>query len=546
MMLRSRWIGWLGLAATIGALAVLAARSAAPDAVPASPNVLVIVWDTVRADRMSLYGHDVPTTPRLDARARRGVVFERATAPAMWTLPTHASMFTGQFATTHGAVASYRWLDHHHVTLAEHLRDAGYDTFAFTSNLVASPTTNLLQGFDTIHSTYPRRGVEQPARYVRESREATRSKLIDTDGSTEISPRFVGDDREKWARATYKDAAPVIHRGLVDWLDERPEPDRPWFAYLNFMEAHSPRIPSAAARARTMDEATREHALVVDQSLAAANAFIVGRRDYSEQDLAAIRGVYDATLVDLDEATGDLLDDLERRGELDHTIVVLLADHGEHLGEHQRLEHRWSLRQPLLDVPLVVWDPRRRPGRVRHRVSTAGLFATVLEAVGLPVPPHTRARSWFAEPEPRVFAQLLDPFVSQLEKVREIHPTVDYAPFAQTFCAAFDGDYKLLVNGSGDRWLHDLATDPGERRDLSEGRAARVAVLERALQRWEAELPSYDPARRTPRDGRGANRQDAAEQRMLAALGYLVDDAPLEPRRRCFVRTIPGSRPASP
>ncbi|MEO0602453.1 MAG: sulfatase [Myxococcota bacterium] len=513
------------------------------------PNVLVILWDTVRADRMSLYGHTVPTTPRLDARAKTAVVFENATAPAMWTLPTHAAMFTGQFTPTHGAVASYRWLDHHHRTLAERLGAGGYDTFAFTSNLVASPMTNVLQGFETVHTTYPRRGRDGPGRYVRQARRATRDKLLEDDASTEISPAFAGDDREKWPRAMHKDAAPVVHRGLAEWLDERADPTRPWFAYLNLMEAHSPRVPSAEARSRTMDPATRALALTVDQSLLAANAYIVGRRSYSEAELAAIRGVYDASLVDLDEATGALLDDLEARGELANTLVVLLADHGEHLGEHRRLEHRWSLRQPLLHVPLVVWAPDRPADRVTGRVTTAGLFATVLEAAGLPVPPTTQAPSWFATPrDPRVFAQLLDPFVSQLEKVREVYPDVDYAPFGQTYCAAFDGDFKLLVGSSGQRWLHDLSEDPDEWLDLSTEHPARVGVLSRALATWEDRLPPYDPSRRTPRDLRGANRQDAAEQQMLAALGYVVgEDEAAPPRLRCpTVRTTPGSRPANP
>jgi len=533
MMLRTTGIIGLGILAAIAIVTVVTNPSENPGPM-ARPNVLVIVWDTVRADRMSLYGHSVPTTPRLDERARTAVVFERATAPAMWTLPTHASMFTGQFATTHGAVASYRWLDHHHETLAERLSAAGYDTFAFTSNLVASPLTNVLQGFATVHTTYPRKG--EPGRYTKASRRATRDKLLPDDASTEISPAFEGDDRERWARSVHKDAAPVIHRGLADWLDERVQIDRPWFAYLNLMEAHSPRVPSAEAREHTMDAATRAPALTVDQSLLAANAWIVGARKYSDADLDAIAGVYDATLHDLDRATDALLDDLDRRGELDDTLVVLLSDHGEHLGEHRRLEHRWSLRQPLVHVPLVVWSPDRAGERVARRVSTAGLFATVLEAAGLPVPHTAQAPSWFAKPQDaRVYAQLLDPFVSQLEKVHEVYPHGDYAPLAETFCAAFDGDYKLLVGSTGHRSLHDLSRDPGELVDLAATLPARAAGREGALARWQDRLPDHDATLRTARDLRGASRQDATEQRMLAALGYTAEDGAAPLTLRCEI-----------
>ncbi|MEN0064266.1 MAG: sulfatase [Myxococcota bacterium] len=538
MMLRSRLAVGLTLAAVIGAVGV-SLWALRRDPHPDRLNVLVIVWDTVRADRLSLYGHDVPTTPKLDVRAETALVFEQATAPAMWTLPTHASMFTGQFATTHGAVASYRWLDHHHTTLAEHLGEAGYDTFAFTSNLVASPLTNLLQGFETVHTTYPRQGVKR-GRYVRASREATEAKLLANDESTEISPSFMGDDRERWGRAVHKDAAPVIAQGLLEWLSERPNPRQPWFAYLNLMEAHSPRVPSAKARAQVMPPRVRARALQVDQSLFAANEYIIGQRRYTKAEWAAIRGVYDATLVDLDDATEALFKALDRAGDLDHTLVILLADHGEHLGEHQRLEHRWSLHQPLLHVPLVVWDPGQPGRRISERVSTAGLFATVLDRVGLPVPEATQAPSWFIEPDDeRIYAQLLDPFVSQLAAMREAYPYVDFAPYAETYCAAFEGDLKLLYGSSGRRELFHLGRDPNERRDLGKVAVRKREALVEALHAWEDGLTPYDPGLRTEADGRGANRQDAAEQRMLAALGYVVSEPTPMERLRCTIRTSP-------
>ena len=124
------------------------------DPVPDGPNVLIILWDTVRADRMSLYGHDRPTTPKLDAFAADAAVFEHAISPGMWTLPTHASFFTGLPPQTHGANAAHRWLDDHNETLAERFDEAGWDTFAFSSNLVAGTLMNVTQGFDKQFFTY--------------------------------------------------------------------------------------------------------------------------------------------------------------------------------------------------------------------------------------------------------------------------------------------------------------------------------------------------------------------------------------------------------
>ncbi|HHO53960.1 MAG TPA: DUF229 domain-containing protein [Deltaproteobacteria bacterium] len=518
----------------------------APAPEGARPNVLIVLWDTVRADRMSLYGHPVQTTPRLEAFARDATVFDHATAPAMWTLPTHAAIFTGRYPSTHGARGGYRWLDEHHETLAELLAGVGYDTFWFTSNIVASPMTNLTQGFETIHSTYPRAGAKR-GRYVAAARRATQAKLIPRDASTEISPAFTGNAIEKWGKSVQKDAAPVITNGLLEWLDERTEPEAPFFAYLNFMEAHTPRIPSMAARQRVMTPEQLELGLSTDLSLFAENEFMIGERSYTPEQLEAIRGVYDAALVDLDDATGDLLDALATRGILDQTLVIVVADHGEHLGEHQRLEHRWSVHQPLLHVPLVIRYPGVfGPSRVQQRVSTADVFSTVLDIAGIEAPEGTQTTSLRGRRayDPYVFSQLLDPWASTLKHVEEVYPDHDYTPLVRTYCAAFEGMDKLIYASNGAHELYDLATDPLESRDLAQDRPERVRSLSQALYTWEQALPLYDPTQRGEADLKRATRQDDAEAAMLVALGYAAEDGEDLSRARCGPDTAPsGEQP---
>ena len=504
----------------------LSNRPAPPAA--ARPNVLIVLWDTVRADRMSLYGHDRPTTPRLDAFAAEATVYENATAPGMWTLPTHATMFTGRYPTTHGARAGYRWLDDHHDTLAELLGASGYDSFLFSSNLVAGPMTNLHQGFDTVHTTYPRTK-RRPGRYAQLAAQATRDKIVERDASNEIAPAFAGRRDDHWPKAAYKDAAPVIVQGLLDWLAARTAPEKPWFAYLNLMEAHTPRVPSMEARRKLLGEAEIELGLATDVSLFAENEFMIGQRTYTEVELEAIRGVYDATLIDLDTATATLFDALRSLGTLDDTVVIVVSDHGEHLGEHRRLEHRWSIRQPLLHVPLLIRYPDRFSARrVADRVSTADLFSTILELAGVPEPEGTQTRSLLAEPPEHVFTQLLDPFASQLQNVREAYSDVDidYEPLLRTYCAAFEGDHKYVHASNGEHALYDVGTDPAEQEDRLEQQPEQAQRLADALYRWEHTLPPYDPSLRAPVDVRSkAQRQERVEERQLAAmLGYVVDD----------------------
>lgn len=524
----------------------------APDAsAPAEgrPNVLIVVWDTVRADRMSLYGHTRPTTPKLEAFAREAVVYERATAPGMWTLPSHASMFTGLRATTHGASASWRWLDHRFETLAETLGAAGYQSIALSSNLIASPMTNLTQGFDIVRTTFPQQNPRAvPKAFTEGAKRATQAKLIARDRSTEISPGFGGSQADKWGKSVYKDAAPVLHQELMRFLDQRKETG-PWFAYVNMMEAHSPRVPSLSARERLLTPEELELGLATDASLFALNEYIVGKREYTTEELAAIAGVYDASILDLDDATGALFDDLRARGVLDDTLVVLVADHGEALGEHQRFEHRWSVFEQLLHVPLVVRYPERFPAaRVTDRVSTADVYATVLDVAGVTPPAeletsHTLAgRTAYA---PFVVTQMLDPFASQLASMQKAYPELDTSPWERTYCAIYEGAHKLIHPSDGEPMLFDVGADPAESHDLHAAEVATVDRLTKALGDWEASLVTYDPTQRTKRDGargqKGGKAQEAemtpAECEQLKMLGYLSGDCddvqPDRSRDRC-------------
>jgi arylsulfatase A-like enzyme len=187
------------------------------------PNVLILLGDTVRADHLSLYGYDRPTTPRIEKRAGRGRVYERAIAPGVWTLPVHASLFTGLAVSAHGVDHPEDALADTQVTIAEVFADAGYDTFAFSANPFLTEENGVLQGFDEIHYAWDERWQRRIGRTIR-------SRLVPGDVNAErITKEF--NDTAAWA---YQVAGPTAHRVLVRWL-ERREPGRPFFAYINYM-----------------------------------------------------------------------------------------------------------------------------------------------------------------------------------------------------------------------------------------------------------------------------------------------------------------------
>ncbi|HHO49851.1 MAG TPA: DUF1501 domain-containing protein [Deltaproteobacteria bacterium] len=513
-------LGVLGVLTAAGAVTAVGIGLARRGGAARQLNVLIIVWDTVRADRLSLYGHDRPTTPRLDARAEQGVVFEAASSPGIWTLPSHASLFTGLAPESTGASERWLWLDGHHLTLAEHFAEHGYATFSMAANALLCGETNLVQGFRVPMNTY--RGKVAPL-----AKAATQAKLVPGDVSQELAPGWRppehGATNAEWGRAIYKDAAPLIGRTFLAWLDRRSDPEAPFFAYLNFMEAHTPRIPSMASRRAVLgDEALIQRGLQTDAAHIRLHFYSFGKQEYSPEQIEAIRGVYDASLRDLDEATGQLLDALERRGRLEDTVVVLTSDHGENLGDHGLFNHRFALWRSLARVPLVLWHPELSPRRIETPVTTRDLFPTLSRLAGLPPPPLPDAGDLLLRPSPAI-TYLAKPLRREIETVASVYPEVRIEPWMRSGHALDDGDRRLIAWDDGQLQLFDPRADPGELQPLDE--PGRAAALHDRLEAYREQVPPYDPTQRGPGDDPVHVRASQEELRaQLEALGYTTDD----------------------
>jgi len=491
-------------------LALTLAGCACPDEPP--PSIVVLMWDTVRADRLSVYEPTLDTTPFLAAMADDSVVYERAMSPGMWTVPSHGSLFTGLSPATHGARVGWIWLDGHHLTLAEHFRDHGYATFAWSANPYLSGATNLLQGFEDLHFTW-----QPPDRAAAAT--VTHRKLLDDDRSVAIAPGWEGGDSD-WPDSftLVKDAGPVAADALLDWVDDAGQ--RPFLAYVNLLEAHHPRIPSAASRAATAPPHVVERALATDQSLFRLMAAMEGRARLSDDEHEALRATYDAALRDLDDVTERIVTGLEERGRLDSTIVVVVSDHGEHLGERGRYDHRWSVDQELLHVPLIVRWPALPPRREARVTSTAGLFGSLVAWTGV-APPASAPPTLEAAPP---FSELVQP-TPRLPAIREAFPDLPPGRWAARYRVWFEHEQKLVVrhDGATRRFRLDAAGATQPAPDPQRARAMRER-----LRAFVRERGRYDPSRRGPADRPGRPlHADPALAEQLRQLGYT--DAPEEP-----------------
>jgi arylsulfatase A-like enzyme len=432
---------------------------------PGAPNVLLIILDTVREMNLSLYGYPRPTTPSIDAWAKSGVVFDHAFSTAPWTLPSHASMFTGREAFT----LETNWetpLERGPATLAEVLARHGYGTAAFVANVrYTGRETGLARGFARYQDYRVDIGEAIKSARPTEAFHSTFNIKLHLPG---IRPRT-------WA--------PEISGRFLRWLDRRST-DRPFFVFLNYLDAHAPYTPPAPFRARFETDPGAKLPNIEDSR---PNKVKHPPVRFTEADAKPSMDLYDGAIAGLDAEIGRLLGELEKRGLLENTIVVLASDHGEGFAEHGLLGHANSLYRESLQVPLVISWPGHVPAgrRVSQPVSLRDLAATIVDLAGAgttELPGASLARTWnsasTATPEP---------LVSNIRKL--INQPAWWPASHGDMMSLFLGRYHYIVNRSDRREeLFDTVSDPKEQHDLAAGDtgAVELPALRRALERIEA------------------------------------------------------------
>ncbi len=498
------------IASTLGLLA-LAALAAGCDARPKAasakrPNFVVIVWDTVRRDRMSLYGHANRTTPFVDEWAKSARVFDNCISAGSTTVPGHAAMFTGQYSYQHGADNEKPHLSEDAMTIAELLRDAGYGTYLFAANPHIGEETRFSQGFLKVEHPWSPAFRDDAIRILRD-------KLVPEDISTELAMRVRRPEGLKeW---NIKTAGELAQRGVMNWLNSRPKGE-PYFVLINYMEAHRPLIPTRAHRERFMTPEQIQRSYKVDRTWIPTWSYTFGFHEYTPDELELTALTYDAALAELDDFFGELMDVLAQAGRLENTVVVLTADHGEHLGDHHMLDHQYSVYNELLYIPMVVHAPGRiQPGRDARPVSNMDLFPTLIELAGLTKPAGlvSRAVSLLhpVESRPRM-AEYPTAMTDALRKVKQAHPRFEPRAWDRSLRAYYDGNYKLIWASDGRHELYDVVKDPGEHVDLAAREPEITAAMLAAMDAYLADLPR----------GAGEVQALSEEARLrLEGLGYV-------------------------
>ncbi|WP_255194521.1 sulfatase [Natronobeatus ordinarius] len=479
-------------------------------------NVVLVVLDTARARSVS-----ERTMPTLSALAEEGTAFERAFATAPWTLPSHASLFTGTYTSEHGAHGGHTYLDDSVRTVAEAFADAGYETIGVSNNTWITEEFGYDRGFDELRRGWQYlqsdvdMGTVVRAEHLGWKLEALRDRLFEGNPFVNVANLLYseliqpqGDDGA--ARAT---------DWIVDWLGERDD-DSPFFLFCNYLEPHVEYDPPRAHAERFLpDDASYEEARAIRQD---PRAYDCGDYELDERDFRLLRALYRGELAYVDDQLGRLRRALEEHGQWENTVLVVCGDHGENVGEHGFFGHQYNLYDTLLHVPLVCHGgPFTGGGRRTELVQLLDLPETLLDAVDIEDPElreQSRGRSLHPaashEPRDAVFAEYVSPqpAIERLEDRFGDLPERVYA-FDRKLRAIRTTEYKYVTGDDGFERLHRVTTDPLERTDLATEEPETAARLG---ERLAEQFAGLEEATHT---GDVAMRASTAER--LADLGYL-------------------------
>ncbi len=430
----------------------------------ARPNVILIVADTTRRDKLGCYGDGSGLTPNVDRLAQQGALFEQASGHAPWTLPSSASLLTSLLPQQHGAgghLGKFTALDPGVETLAERFRGAGYATASIVNVDFLGPVFGLTRGFE--HS-----------------------------------------DVQAFASNVEVRRADATTTAALTWIDRvRKTDERPFLLLVHYFDAHAVYDPPQPFRRRFAAEADRED-----------TSFVFGTRDHmlalrrgtlalDPAVLARAERLYEGEIAYMDQEIGRLLDGLTQRQLDAGTIVCFTTDHGEEFLDHGGFEHGHSLHAELIDVPLILRGPDIDPRRVAEPVRHIDVLPTLCELTGMAVRPSYAGRSLV----PALLGEPLPPA-----------PTLAHGNFwGAPLSSLRAGSLKVIVDAASPGAapaLYDWHKDAREVRDLGAAEASAAGQLAAELARLEATLGQKRG---------GAVELDPHMQDTLTQLGYMGD-----------------------
>ena len=520
------------------------------------PNVALVVLDTARAADTPPSRAD--TMPTLAALAAEGTVYERAFATAPWTVPSHASLFTGTYPSCHGTHGDHTYLAEGHRLLAESFADSGYETIGVSNNTWVTEEFGFARGFETFWKGWQYwqsdADMGTVARADEPAEKLRRAAAHLFDGNPLVNAVNVA--YSELLQPAGDDGAARTTDRIEGWLADRDD-DRPFFLFANYIEPHVRyRPPREHAEPFLPADATYEEATEIRQD---PRAYDVGEYELTERDCRLLAALYRGELSYVDSQLQRLRAALREAGEWEDTLLVVVGDHGENVGDHGFLGHQYNLYDTVLHVPLVLTggafsreaggtgdaggnggttdaaetgtgetgtgEAGKAGGTIRgDLVQLSDLVPTLLDATGVSDPElreqcRGQARSFHPElstdaGRDAVYAEYVapQPSMARLEE-RFGHVPEHVREYDRSLRVIRTDRWKLVSGSDGHEELYDVRADPDEATDLSADRPERASQLRSRLETWH---DSLDHAEAT-----GEVSMSAETEQRLQNLGYL-------------------------
>ncbi|ELZ98895.1 putative sulfatase [Haloferax mucosum ATCC BAA-1512] len=432
---------------------------------PRHPNVVLLIFDTLRVDALSCYSDDAVETPNIDRVAEEGVRFENAFSAGPWTPPAHGTLFSGRWPSETGFTGGMPWMDESVPLLAEVLRDNGYDTVGVPGPAKMASATGLDRGFDWYYEAYEAVAKRPSAAWF---------KQLLTDP------------------AIRRDFIRILTRGndyynelrIEKFQEGLAETTNPFFGMMNLTTVHAPYDPPRPYKEAETPELSRPRLPILEEFTTSGSLdrddvredrvfgvadgehiqdirlrYLDDRSYVTDSELGIVEQWYDASVRYLDDQVGRVLDWLEAQGKLDDTVLILTSDHGEYFGEHGGLSHGDFLYDEVLHVPLLISGPGVPSGETREDlVSLADVFATVCGCCDVECPPTSGIDLFGDEARDVVFGERAPTDERELAAADDVS--------AETVTALELGrksirttDYRFEIRSDGSEALYEL---PGE------------------------------------------------------------------------------------
>jgi uncharacterized sulfatase len=513
-------------------------------------NVIFVVLDTHRYDRLGSYGYDRPTSPNLDSFASECLFFEKAIASGQWTIPSHASMFSGEVPAVHRTLQADDALPKEFRTLADHLSSQGIQTTGFCNNpLVGVLQNGFKRGFDQFYNycgvvpSKPQKAKEDiwnPIRKLWSKYTQLLRRLSYPIQNTFASPNefFLAALRPLfvpvWTRAgNFKGMTERSIKETTSFVaDIEKQGSGGQFVFLNLMETHLPYSPPDEFVRQFVPyfyETPEAQRFMRDFNRKAMQWLIPLAEPFNDIESSTLSDMYDAEVAYQDHLLAQLFSVLDSNYHRDNSMVIFLADHGEMLGEHGYMGHGFGVHEELIHVPLFIRVPGLDAGkRIGRRASLTQVFYTVLDyfgfdSVSMPYAEEVDVKCQSLlrinnreECKPVHLVSEAYPAENALSTIKRHAPELmDRFHADHTYRAVYQGDEKMIAVEGLSRVLYNLAGDPHEDQPYQDG--SRMDDLAKVLD-------AYLDLVETRRDGftkRKISLKDDLVQQRLRDLGYL-------------------------